>query len=131
VQGRHPWQTSDALGAAAVQLGPQAIAWAVILNKQLGVSFGKIATLYHQRLGLTLTRGAIVRALHRTARTAAPTYEALCRTIRGSPMVAPDETGWRVNGRLHWLWAFATPDTTVYAIHAGRGFPEAAATLGA
>jgi len=131
VQGRHPWQTSDALGAAAVQLGPQAIAWAVILNKQFGVSFGKIATLYHQRLGLTLTRGAIVRALHRTARQAAPTYAALCRTIRGSPMVVPDETGWRVNGRLHWLWAFATPDTTVYAIHAGRGFPQAAATLGA
>jgi len=46
-------------------------------------------------------------------------------------MVAPDETGWRVGGRLHWLWAFATPDTTVYAIHPGRGFPEAASTLGA
>jgi transposase len=103
VQGRHPWQTSDALGAAAVQLGPQAVALAVTLNKQFGVSFGKIATLYHQRLGLTLTRGAIVRALHRTARSAAPTYEALCRTIRGSPMVSPDETGWWVNGRLHWL----------------------------
>jgi transposase len=115
---------------AAVQLGPQAIAFAVTLNKQFGVSFGKIATLFHQRLGLTLTRGAIVRALHRTARQAAPTYEALCHTVRGSPMVTPDETGWRVGGRLHWLWAFATPDTTVYAIRAGRRFPEAASILG-
>lgn len=131
VQGRHPWQTSDALGAAAVQLGPHAIACAVTLNKQFGVSFGKIATLFHQRLGLTLTRGAIVRARHRTARQAAPTYEALCQTVRGSPMVSPDETGWRVAGRLHWLWAFATPDTTVYAIRKGRGFPEAASILGA
>ena len=131
VQGRHPWQTSNALGAAAVQLGPQAIAFAVTLNKQFGVSFGKIATLFHQRLGLTLTRGAIVRALHRTAQHAAPTYEALCQTVRGSPMVTPDETGWRVGGRLHWLWAFATPDTTVYAIRKGRGFPEAASILGA
>ena len=131
VQGRHPWQTSDALGAAAVQLGPHAIAFAVTLNKQFGVSFGKIATLFHQRLRLTLTRGAIVRALHRTARQAAPTYEALCQTVRGSPMVSPDETGWRVGGRLHWLWAFATPDTTVYAIRKGRGFPEAASILGA
>lgn len=131
VQGRHPWQTSDALGAAAVQLGPHAIALAVTLNKQFGVSFGKIATLFHQRLRLTLTRGAIVRALHRTARHAAPTYDALCQTVRGSPMVSPDETGWRVGGRLHWLWAFATPDTTVYAIRQGRGFPEAASMLGA
>jgi hypothetical protein len=131
VQGRHPWQTSDALGAAAVQLGPDAVAFAVTLNKQFGVSFGKIATLFHQRLGLTLTRGAIVRALHRTARQAAPTDEALCQTVRGSPMVSPDETAWRVNGRLHWLWAFPTPDTTVYAIRKGRGFPEAASILGA
>jgi transposase len=36
VQGRHPLQTSDALGAAAVQVGPQAIALAVLLNKQFG-----------------------------------------------------------------------------------------------
>jgi transposase len=122
---------SNALGAAAVQLGPHAIALAVTLNKQFGVSFGKIATLFHQRLDLTLTRGAIVRALHRTARQATPTYEALCQTVRGSPMVTPDETGWRVGGRLHWLWAFATPDTTVYAIRTGRGFPEAASILGA
>src|SRR5450759_4466494 len=76
-------------------------------------------------------RGAIVRALHRTARKAGPTYEALCHTVRGSPMVTPDETGWRVGGRLHWLWAFATPDTTVDAIRKGRGFPEAASILGA
>jgi hypothetical protein len=41
VQGRHPLQTSDALGAA-VQLGPQAVALAVILNKQCGLSFGRI-----------------------------------------------------------------------------------------
>jgi len=33
VQGRLPLQTSDALGAAAAQLGPQATALAAVLNK--------------------------------------------------------------------------------------------------
>ena len=37
VQRRHRLQTSDALGAAAVRLRPQALAFAVILNKQLGL----------------------------------------------------------------------------------------------
>ena len=37
VQGRHPLQTSTALGAAAVQLGPQAVAFAVLLNKRYGL----------------------------------------------------------------------------------------------
>lgn len=131
VQGRHPGQTSDALGAAAVQLGPQAVALAVILNKQLGLSFGKIVTLLRDRFGLTVTRGGLVHAVHRAARQARPTYAALCATVRGSPVVTPDETGWKVGGHNQWLWAFATPDTTVYAIQPGRGFTQAAAVLGA
>ena len=31
----------------------------------------------------------------------------------------------RLNAILHWLWAFATPETTVYAICDGRGFADA------
>lgn len=131
VQGRHPLQTSNALGAAAAQLGPQAVALAVVLNKQLGLSFGKIATLLRQHAGLTVTRSGLVHAVHRAARRAQPTYAMLQTTVRGSPVVAPDETGWKVGGRLQWLWAFATPETTVYAIQSGRGFDEAAAILDA
>lgn len=68
VQGRHRLQTSDALGAAAAQLGPEAIALAVVLNKQLGLSFGKGATLFRQQSGLTVTRSGLVQAVHRAAR---------------------------------------------------------------
>jgi hypothetical protein len=42
VQGRHPLQTSEALGAAAAQLGPDAQAAVVELNKQSGLSHGKV-----------------------------------------------------------------------------------------
>lgn len=131
VQSRHPLQMSDALGAAAVQLGPHAIALAVQLNKQFGVSFGKIAALFRDRFGLHVTAGAIVRALHRVAAKGHPTYDALCETVRTSAVVAPDETGWKVGGLLHWLWVFATTMTTVYRICPGRGFAEAASVLGA
>jgi transposase len=107
------------------------IALVVALNKQLGLSFGKIVTLLDQLYGLTVTRIGLVHAVHRAARQAQPTYEALCGQVRGSPMVSPDETGWKVGGQLQWRWAFATPDTTVYRIQPGRGFAEAAAVLGA
>ena len=130
VQGRHSLQTSDALGAAAVQLGPVAVATAASLNKQLGLSFGKIVTLFADRFGLVVTRGAVVRAVHRAATQAQPTYDALCQTVKTSAMVVADETGWRVQARLQWLWVFVTPDTTVYAILPGRGFDEAATVLG-
>ena len=130
VQGRHPLQTSDALGAASAQLGPLAVTWAVILNKDYGVPLGKIARLFRERFGLTITRGGLVHAIRRAARRAEPTYTSLVDQIRGSPVVTPDETGWKVAARLHWLWAFVTPDTTVYRIQAGRGYEEAAAILG-
>jgi transposase len=131
VQGRHPLQTSDALGAAAVQIGPQAAALVVILHKGLGLPLAHVVTLFRDRFGLRVTRGALVHLCARAATRATPTYDALCAQVRGSPVVSPDETGWKVAGTLHWLWAFATPATTVYAIRPGRGFGDAVATLGA
>ncbi|MGQ0734842.1 MAG: IS66 family transposase, partial [Acidobacteriota bacterium] len=64
------------------------------------------------------------------AACAAPTYDALCTQVRGSPVGSSDETGWKVAGTLHWLWTFATPTTTVYAIRPGRGYGDAATVLG-
>ena len=130
VQGRHPLQTSDALGAAAVQLGPQAVAFAVLLNKRFGLPYGKIARLLQDRFGLTVTRGGLVQAVHRAARQAQPTYAQLCETVRGSPVVTVDETSWRVDADLQWLWAYVTPETTVYAIQPGRGLAQAAQVIG-
>lgn len=131
VQGRHPLQTSNALGAAATQVGPLVVTWATVLNKQFGLPLGKIAALLRERFSLTITTGGLVHAIRRAARRAEPTYAALAETVRGSPVVTPDETGWKVEARLRWLWAFTTPETTVYAIQAGRGFEEAATVLGA
>jgi len=130
VQGRHPLQTSNALGAAAVQLGPQSVALAVLLNKRFGLPYGKIAALLRDRFGLTVTRGGLVHAVHRAARQAQPAYDVLCATVRGSPVVTADETSWRVAADLQWLWAFVTPETTVYAIQPGRGLAQAAHVLG-
>ena len=45
VQGRHPQQTSDAVGVAGATLGPQLLALVVVLNKRYGLSHEKIAEL--------------------------------------------------------------------------------------
>ncbi len=130
VQGRHALQTSDALGAAGVQLGPNVAALVVELHTELGMPLGKVARVLQTQFGLAATPGGLVQLLHRTADAASPAYAALREQVRRSPVVTPDETGWRVNAVRHWLWAFTTPETTVYAICDGRGFDDAATVLG-
>jgi transposase len=129
-QGRHPFQTSDALGAAACMLGPRAVALATELNKELGLSPQKTARALG-RFGIQVTAGGVVQAIARQARRLEPTYQALIDGVRASRAVAPDETGWRINGQKAWLWAFAGENVTVYLIAQGRGYEHAAEILGA
>ena len=131
IQGRHALQTSDALGAARAQLGPGVVALVVELHTHGGLPLAKVADLLQTRFGLHVTPGGLAHLLHRAARDARPAYEALCEQVRHSPVVTPDETGWRVGALSHWLWAAVTPTTTVYAICAGRGFDDAQTVLGA
>ena len=129
-QGRHPFQTSDALGAAGAMLGPRAVALATQLNKELGLSPQKTARTLALVAGIQITPGGVVGAVARQARWLEPTYLALIERVRESPVVAPDETGWRVDGRKAWLWAFAGEDATVYLIASGRGYDDAKVILG-
>jgi len=58
LQGTHPEQTSQALGAAASSGGPQARALGMWLHYGFGLSFDK-ARMVLGRFGITLTRAAI------------------------------------------------------------------------
>ena len=105
VQGRAADQISDATGAVGgVQIGPHTIALAAHLNKVCGVSYERIAEIFAQVFGLVLERSTLTRALLRLGRKAAPTYANLIERVRGSPVVSPDETGWRIGGDKAWLW---------------------------
>lgn len=130
VRGRHRLQTSDATGAASSQLGPRALAIVGGLTKGLGLSFDKTRVVMEGAFGIRLSRAGAWHATARTARAAEPTYRALTAQVRRAPAVTADETGWKVEGILRWLWVFATPQMVVYRIGRGRGYEEAAALLG-
>jgi len=130
IQGRHPHQTSDALGAAASQVGPRALALAAELKLSTGMSYAKLSHLLESTFDLPVTPGGLCLALQRLGRAAKPTYEALKQSVREAPWVSPDETGWRVGAVSAWLWVYVTNWATVYAVEAGRGFQEAAKILG-
>ena len=131
VQGRHPLQTSDALGAAASQIGPDAQALATTLNKEAGLSHGKIQRVFQTVFGIALSRGASAQIMLRAARRCVSAHKEIQIAVKNSDWCVPDETGWRVAGRLHWLHVFVTEFATLYLIRDSRGFDVAEEALGA
>jgi transposase len=125
VQGHHPEQVSDALGAAGSQVGPSAKAWASFLHYSLGLSWGKVQKLL-ARLGVAVSAGALCQASERQACTdLVPVHNELVRVANSSPVLVMDETGWRTGGGPAWLWEATNAELTVYWVARGRGFTEA------
>ncbi|MGI8744605.1 MAG: hypothetical protein ACR2NN_18925 [Bryobacteraceae bacterium] len=80
VQGRHAEKTSDALGAAAVQIGPRALGFAEVMTKQMGLSLGNAEQMLMQGFGVRVNRSTLSRGL------------GGCRTKPSRPM------------RIYWGW---------------------------
>jgi transposase len=119
-QGRHPLQTSDALGAAASQIGPDAQAAATLLHTRMGLSHGKVASIFRALFGITLTRGASVQIGLRAAWRLEPDYALILEEVRASEQIGADETGWRIGGRPAWLHAWVADRATAYGVDSKR-----------
>ncbi|MCA1846015.1 MAG: transposase, partial [Actinobacteria bacterium] len=129
VQGRHPDQTSHALGAAGAGVGPSAKAWAAWLHYTMGLSFEKVAKLFADRFGLAVTAGALCQSAQSTSTALVAVNDKIAARVADAPMVVADETGWRINGARAWLWVATTPEVTLYNVARGRGFDQATEVL--
>jgi transposase len=120
VQGRHELQTSDALGTAVSQIGPDAQAAATILHTQMGLSHGKVATIFQTLFGIKLTRGASCQIGLRAATKLEPDYRLILDDLKASPMIVPDESEWRIGGQPAWLHVGVGDRVTAYTIDSQR-----------
>lgn len=130
LRGRHPLQTSDAVGAAGCQLGPAAHALAAWLNKHLGLAYGKVTELFHRAFGLSFCRAGGARSVLRTARRAAPAAGQARRDVAAAAVAVADETGWRVGGANAWLHVLVGPSATCYQVDPTRSHAPAQRALG-
>ena len=118
LQGRHSLQTSDALDAAQVQVGPEALTLAVHLNKQLGNLLRQCCHGFaHLGYGLRVSRGYLWPrgSPDGQKNRNRPTRRSVAAT-RQEAVVWMDETGWKVDAVLRWMWVAVSPHFTVYAI---------------
>ena len=113
-------QTSDALGAAASQIGPDAQAAATILHTQMGLSHVKTAAVFDALFGIDLTRGASAQINGRAADRLELDYRQILGAVQSSSRIAADETGWRIGGQSAWLHVWVAERATAYAVDPRR-----------
>ena len=116
VQGTHPEQTSQSLGAAAHALGARAIAFAADLKYRLGMPFRKISDFFKTAFGLNCSASGLCRATQRLAHRSQDILECLKLQIGCRGVVQADETGWWINGDGCYLHVFGVDDIVIFQV---------------
>ena len=119
VRGRHPDVAPDQYGASAHRVGRRVMAAAHVLHYGVGVPVRKVPAVLRALTGVELREGAISQdALRRARGAVGDAYHKLRGSVRASPLVHTDDTGWRVDGGPAFLMAFETDEATVYQVRA-------------
>ena len=102
-------------------LGPRTLLSMDLLKFYHGLPGNKIRDVFRDFCGLTVSEGAITQALQRLAMFLKTEKDVILESIRQAAVKHGDETGWKVNGVPHWLWAFVNDHWAFFDIHRSRG----------
>jgi len=111
----------DALPKAT--LGNRILVLSAWLHYGLGNTLSQIIEIFNHHLQIKLTPGGLIQMWYRLQAILFAWYLEIQAQALKSAVLHADETGWRVNGKTHWLWCFSTPDLTFYMIDRSRGSP--------
>ncbi len=111
----------DALPGAT--LGNRVLVLSAWLHYGLGNTLAQIVEVFNFHLKMKITSGGLVQMWYRLQAILYAWYEQIQQQALRSAVLFADESGWRVNGKTHWLWCFTTRNLTFYMINRSRGSP--------
>ena len=91
------------------------------LHYALGNTLSQIAEVFNFHLQMKVTPDGLVQMWYRLAEILSPWYEQIRQEALDSAVLHGDESGWRVNGKTHWLWCFANSVLSYFMIDRSRG----------
>jgi transposase len=104
------------------RIGPNALIQAEILKYNHCLPYRKITGVLKELSGLDIGPGALAQSLQRLSLWLNVEQETILEAIRAGPVVhIIDETGWRLDGKNHWLWAFVSEKSACCRIKRSRG----------
>jgi len=103
------------------RFGNNTIAQTTLLKYEDRLPHRKIREALRRMHGLDISPAAILDLTRRAADAVQLQYDAILDRIREAPVLYVDETSIAVQGKLHWIWTFASPSETYFAIRKSRG----------
>jgi len=97
-------------------VGPTLASLIICLALRMRLSRRRIQEFLSDWLSIKLSIGVINQTITEGGRATEPIEEQLIEEIRQSELLHADETGWKENGRLVWLWVLVTSTTTLFLI---------------
>ena len=117
----------------AVQYGPMVATWASYFTNYHHIPVERTTEIFDDLVQHRVSEATVLKASEQLDTCIAPATEAVQEQLRAAEVLHVDESGVRVEGKLHWLHVASTDTLTHYEVHAKRGQEamEAAGILGA
>lgn len=119
--GRKPVSAFPASVTEAVQYGPNIRALAVHLTQFQLLPYGRAAQLIADLYHLEVSPATLLAWVDEASDLLKPSVDRIAQALIQAPVAHADESGLRVEGKLHWLHTVATHTHTWYGVHARRG----------
>ena len=112
-----------------VRYGTGVKTYAAYFGNQHHIPLERTAQVIEDLTGHSVSEGSLLKASEELSEYIRPSTEAVEELLMNAEVLNADETGVRVNGKLHWLHVASDCGLTHYSVHEKRG-KEAADAAG-
>jgi len=103
------------------RFGRNLLVQATLMKYEERLPHVKVCETLDRTYGLSITPATALDITRRVSDWLRPEYMRILQRIRAADVVYVDETGAKVDGALHWTWAFTTRSETLIAVRKSRG----------
>ncbi len=101
--------------------GPRLTALVAYMKGMCHASFSTVRKFLRDVVGLTISRGQILKLITKASEALIPAYEELRRQLPLEARLNVDETGHKENGDTFWTWCFRAELYTLFRVDKSRG----------
>lgn len=104
-----------------LRFGTNFLSWLLLQKYRMRTPLNKLTELALATYQLKVTEGGLQKLLSKLKKQLGNNYQGILKEIRKAKVKHADETTWRVEGKNHWCWMFATQKAAYYTIEETRG----------